>query len=325
MCAALKLSLVIPCYNEADNVRPLFDKVNDVLFGKVDSYEFVFINDGSKDETFKNLKFICENETIPVKVINFSRNFGKESAIYAGLTRADGDYVSLIDADLQQNPEYVLKMINFLEENSEYDCVAAYQNKRHESKLNIFCKNCFYKLINRISDTEFVNGASDFRTFRRSMKDAILSMGEFHRFSKGIFSWVGFNTYYMPYDVEERHAGTSKWSFWKLCKYAIEGIVAFTTTPLKISSFIGSVASFAALVYMIIVIVQKLALGIAIPGYATIVVLILFLGGLQLLSLGIIGEYLSKIYIQSKGRPIFIAKDILDNRLPKDNQSTENQ
>lgn len=312
----MKLSLVVPCYNEADNVRPLFDKVNDVLFGKIDSYEFVFVNDGSKDETFENLKAICKNESIPVKVINFSRNFGKESAIFAGLTHADGEYISLIDADLQQNPEYVLKMVEFLESNSEYDCVAAFQDKRHENKLNVFCKNCFYKLINRISETEFVNGASDFRTFRRSMRDAVLSMSEYHRFSKGIFSWVGFNTYYMPYDVEERHAGSSKWSFWKLCKYAIEGIVAFTTMPLRVSYFIGSLASFAALIYMIVVIVQKLAFSIAIPGYATIVVLILFLGGLQLLSLGIIGEYLSKIYIQSKGRPIFITKDILDNQSP---------
>lgn len=321
----LKLSLVIPCYNEADNVQPLFDKVNSVLFGKVDSYEFVFVNDGSKDETFENLKFICKNETIPVKVINFSRNFGKESAIYAGLKHADGEYISLIDADLQQNPEYVLKMVEFLERSDEYDCVAAYQEKRHEGKINVFCKNCFYKLINKISETEFVNGASDFRTFRSSMKDAILDMGEYHRFSKGIFSWVGFNTYYMPYTVEERHSGSSKWSFWKLCRYAIEGIVAFTTTPLKISSFVGSLTSIAALIYMIVVIIQKLALGIAIPGYATIVVLILFLGGLQLLSLGIIGEYLSKIYIQSKGRPIFIAKDILDNRKKDDNYTSDNK
>ena len=249
----------------------------------------------------------------PVKIIDFSRNFGKEAAIYAGLRETTGEYISLIDADLQQNPEFVLKMVNILDENREYDCVAAYQEKRNEGKVKIFFKNCFYKIINKMADIEFVNGASDFRTFRRNMCEAILEMSEYHRFSKGIFSWVGFNTYYMPYSADERLSGTSKWSFLKLCKYAIEGIVAFTTTPLRISTMIGTLTSFASLIYMLVVIIQKLAFGIAIPGYATIVVLILFLGGIQLLSLGIIGEYLSKTYIQTKGRPIYIAKEITSN------------
>lgn len=309
----MKLSLIIPCFNEAGNVRPLFDKINEVFENKINDYEFVFVNDGSKDETFKNLKEICESSSRPVKVVNFSRNFGKEAAIFAGLKEASGDLISLIDADLQQNPEYVVKMVDYLDENPEYDCVTAFQEKRKEGAFLRFCKRRFYHLINKMSDTEFVDGASDFRTFRKTMKDAILEMSEYHRFSKGIFSWVGFNTYYMPYAVDERLSGTTKWSFWKLFKYAIEGIVAFTTVPLKISTYTGFFTSLASLIYIIVVIVEKLAFGIAVPGYATIVVLILFLGGLQLLALGINGEYLSKTYIQTKNRPIYIAREIITN------------
>lgn len=309
----MKLSLIIPCFNEAGNVRPLFDKINEVFENKINDYEFVFVNDGSKDETFKNLKEICESSSRPVKVVNFSRNFGKEAAIFAGLKEASGDLISLIDADLQQNPEYVVKMVDYLDENPEYDCVTAFQEKRKEGAFLRFCKRRFYHLINKMSDTEFVDGASDFRTFRKAMKDAILEMSEYHRFSKGIFSWVGFNTYYMPYAVDERLSGTTKWSFWKLFKYAIEGIVAFTTVPLKLSTYTGFFTSLASLIYIIVVIVEKLAFGIAVPGYATIVVLILFLGGLQLLALGINGEYLSKTYIQTKNRPIYIAREIITN------------
>ena len=309
----MKLSLIIPCFNEAGNVRPLFDKINEVFENKISDYEFVFVNDGSKDETLKNLKEICESSSRPVKVVNFSRNFGKEAAIFAGLKEASGDLISLIDADLQQNPEYVVKMVDYLDVNPEYDCVTAFQEKRKEGAFLRFCKRRFYHLINKMSDTEFVDGASDFRTFRKAMKDAILEMSEYHRFSKGIFSWVGFNTYYMPYAVDERLSGTTKWSFWKLFKYAIEGIVAFTTVPLKISTYTGFFTSLASLIYIIVVIVEKLAFGIAVPGYATIVVLILFLGGLQLLALGINGEYLSKTYIQTKNRPIYIAREIITN------------
>lgn len=310
----MKLSLVIPCYNESENVKPFFDTANEVLKEKIPSYELIFVNDGSLDDTYSKLKLICESSDIPVKVISFSKNFGKEAAIFAGLSEAQGDYISLIDADLQQNPKYILDMVSYLDEHEDTDCVAAYQEKRHENKLNVFFKSSFYKVINKMSDTEFVNGASDFRTFRSSMKDAILQMTEYHRFSKGIFSWVGFNTHYMPYDADERLSGTSKWSFYKLCKYAIEGIVAFTTAPLKISTAVGTLTSIGALIYMIAVIIQKLAFGIAVPGYATIVVLILFIGGIQLLSLGIMGEYLSRTYIQSKHRPIYIVKNKIESK-----------
>lgn len=310
----MKLSLIIPCYNEEGNVQPMYEKVVSTFSGKVDSYEFVFVNDGSSDATAAKLKKIYQSAEQPVKVVNFSRNFGKEAAIYAGLQHVSGDYISIIDADLQQDPAYVLQMVDFLEEHEDYDSVAAFQEERKESAFMAKTKNAFYKIINKISDTEFVSGASDFRTFRSRVKDAILQMSEYHRFSKGIFSWVGFQTYYMPYNVDDRLTGTSKWSFWKLMKYAIEGIVAFTTVPLKLSTWIGSLTSLAALIYIIVVIIQKLACGIDVPGYATIVVLILFLGGMQLLALGIIGEYLSRTYIQSKNRPIYLAREVLDNQ-----------
>lgn len=310
----MKLSLIIPCYNEEGNVQPMYEKVVSTFTGKIDSYEFVFVNDGSSDATAAKLKEIYRSAEQPVKVVNFSRNFGKEAAIYAGLQHVSGDYISIIDADLQQDPAYVLQMVDFLEEHEDYDSVAAFQEKRKESAFMSKTKNAFYKIINKISDTEFVSGASDFRTFRSRVKDAILQMSEYHRFSKGIFSWVGFQTYYMPYNVDDRLTGTSKWSFWKLMKYAIEGIVAFTTVPLKLSTWVGSLTSLAALIYIIVVIIQKLAYEIDVPGYATIVVLILFLGGMQLLALGIIGEYLSRTYIQSKHRPIYLAREVLDNQ-----------
>ena len=310
----MKLSLIIPCYNEEGNVQPMYEKVVSTFTGKIDSYEFVFVNDGSSDATAAKLKEIYRSAEQPVKVVNFSRNFGKEAAIYAGLQHVSGDYISIIDADLQQDPAYVLQMVDFLEEHEDYDSVAAFQEERKESAFMSKTKNAFYKIINKISDTEFVSGASDFRTFRSRVKDAILQMSEYHRFSKGIFSWVGFQTYYMPYNVDDRLTGTSKWSFWKLMKYAIEGIVAFTTVPLKLSTWVGSLTSLAALIYIIVVIIQKLAYEIDVPGYATIVVLILFLGGKQLLALGIIGEYLSRTYIQSKHRPIYLAREVLDNQ-----------
>lgn len=310
----MKLSLVIPCFNEEKNVLPLFEKVNETFQNRIDSYEFIFVNDGSFDCTKDELAKIADSTNLPITIINFSRNFGKEAAIYAGLKSAEGDLISLIDADLQQDPEYIVKMVQYLDENSEFDCVAAFQETRHEGFFKRFCKRRFYHLINKMSDTEFVDGASDFRTFRSNMKDAILEMSEYHRFSKGIFSWVGFNTYYMPYEADARLSGTTKWSFWKLMKYAFEGIVAFTTVPLKISTGVGIFTALASFIYLIVVIIQKLAFGIAVPGYATIVVLILLLGGLELLALGINGEYLSKTYIQSKHRPIYIAKEIKTNK-----------
>ena len=308
----MKLSLVVPCYNEEANVERFFSEVNRVFKGKADDYEFVFVNDGSTDETYKKLKKIYEeNSASPVQILTFSRNFGKEAAIYAGLSYAKGDLVCIIDADLQQRPEVVLRMLDEMEQDETLDCVAAYQANRKESKTMKGLKYSFYKLINKVADVDFVNGASDFRLIKRTMADAILRMTEYHRFSKGIFSWVGFNTKYIPYTEEERQFGETKWSYGKLFKYAFDGIISFSTFPLKLATGVGLVTSAASIIYLIAVVLQKLIWGIDVPGYATIVVLVLFLGGMQLFCLGILGEYISKIYLQVKNRPIYILKEHL--------------
>ncbi|MGN1316745.1 MAG: glycosyltransferase family 2 protein [Acutalibacteraceae bacterium] len=308
----MKLSLVVPCYNEEENVERFFSEVNKVFRGKADDCEFVFVNDGSTDGTYKKLKKIYEeNSASPVQILTFSRNFGKEAAIYAGLSYAKGDLVCIIDADLQQRPEDVLRMLDAMEQDETLDCVAAYQANRKESKTMKGLKYSFYRLINKVADVDFVNGASDFRLLKRTMVDAILRMTEYHRFSKGIFSWVGFNTKYIPYTVEERQFGETKWSYGKLFKYAFDGIISFSTFPLKLATGVGLVTSAASIIYLIAVVLQKLIWGIDVPGYATIVVLVLFLGGMQLFCLGILGEYISKIYLQVKNRPIYILKEHL--------------
>ncbi len=312
----MKLSIVVPCYNEEKNIELIYDCIHN-NFKKIKDYEIIFINDGSKDNTFKVLKELSQNSKESIKVINFSRNFGKEAAMYAGLEKSIGEYVSIIDADMQQDPKLVLSMIEFLDNNEDYDSVAAYQEKRKEGKVLTFFKDCFYKIMNKMSDTRFVQGASDFRTFRRCMVDSILSMKEYFRFSKGIFSWVGYNTYYMPYTVSKRANGSSNWSFTKLFKYAVEGIVSFSTAPLRIATVIGITSSILSILYLISVIFEKIFYGISVSGYATIVVLILFLGGLQLFSLGILGEYIARTYVETKKRPIYIAKNIIDNKKNK--------
>lgn len=313
----IKLSLVVPCYNEQDNVQLLYSACKDVFSDKLDNFEVVFVNDGSRDNTWKELKELYEKEK-NIKLVNFSRNFGKEAAMYAGLQKAVGDYVTIIDADLQQRPETVLKMVEFLDNNDDFDCVVAYQDERREGKLLSFYKKCFYKLINAVCEIDFRSGASDFRTFRHNMVESILEMKEYFRFSKGIFSWVGYNVHYMPYIAEERNAGKTSWSFRKLFKYAMEGILAFTTFPLKLATYAGGICSFLSLLYMVVVIIQKLAFGIDIPGYPTLIVLILFIGGIQMILLGIIGLYISKMYIEGKRRPIYIAKEYLDSAEKKD-------
>lgn len=247
-----------------------------------------------------------------MKVVSFSRNFGKESAIYAGLQHASGEYVSLIDADLQQRPEIVREMVSFLEGNPDYDMVAAYQDRRNEGKVLSFFKKSFYKIINRLSDVALRPDASDFRTFRRCVRDSILELGEYHRFSKGIFAWVGYNTKYIPYTACERAHGTTKWSFGKLLNYAIEGIIGYSTAPLRLASWLGGLTGVAAVLYLLVVLIQKLFWGIDVPGYATIVLLILFFASVQLFCIGIIGEYVGRSFEQSKNRPIYIAKEVLE-------------
>lgn len=304
----MKISLIVPCYNEQDNIERFYQVAAETFSKGVYEYELTFIDDGSKDRTLEILKDIYNCDGQHVNVISFSRNFGKEAAIYAGLHNVTGDYVCIIDADLQQQPKLVIDMVDILEKHPEYDCVAAYQQERHENAVLQFCKNVFYKVINRVSEVEFRSGASDFRTMRKYVAEAVCNLPEYWRFSKGLFSWVGFNTYYLPYVAENRFSGDSKWSFRSLMKYAIDGIIAFTVSPLKIATYIGGFVSIAAILYMIIIIIQKIFFSIAIPGYPTLICIILLLGGIQLIILGIIGEYLAKMYIEGKRRPIYIEK-----------------
>lgn len=308
----MKLSLVVPCYNEAENVEAFQNAVIQAFDGCGYDYEIVFVNDGSKDATLHNLKKMFELQKCPVKVVSFSRNFGKESGIYAGLEHASGEYVCLIDADLQQRPEIVVNMVNILDEQPEYDVVAAYQDRRGEGKVLSFFKKSFYSLINALSKVTLQPDASDFRTFRRSVRDSILELAEYHRFSKGIFAWVGYNTCFIPYTARERAAGTTKWNFWKLVEYAIEGIIGFSTAPLRLATVLGGFSGIVSILYLLVVILEKLIKGIDVPGYATIIVLILFFGSMQLFCIGIIGEYVGRIFEQSKKRPIYIAKEVLD-------------
>lgn len=308
----MKLSLVVPCYNEAENVTLFQEETIKAFQGCGYSYEIVFVDDGSQDATLHQLKKIHLEGKCPVKVVSFSRNFGKEAALYAGLQHASGDYISLIDADLQQRPEIVRDMVAFLDENQDYDVVAAYQDRRKEGKLLSFLKKSFYRVINRLSDVTLQPEASDFRTFRRSVRDSILELGEYHRFSKGIFAWVGYNTKFIPYTACARAHGKTKWNFGKLMNYAIEGIIGFSTAPLRLATWLGGATGIIAALYLVVVLLQKLIWGIDVPGYATIVLLILFFASVQLFCIGIIGEYVGRTFEQAKNRPIYIAKEVLD-------------
>ena len=306
----MKLSLIVPCYNEEENITAFQDAAINTFANAGYDFEIVFIDDGSTDGTLHQLRTVFNKQRCPVKVVSFSRNFGKDAGIYAGLKHAKGEYISIIDADLQQRPEIVRDMVKILDEQPQYDVVAAYQDRRGEGKILTFFKKCFYKLINKLSNIPLKSDASDFRTFRRSVAESIISLGEYHRFSKGIFAWVGYETCFIPYVAYKRTAGTTKWNFRKLFNYAIDGIIGYSTTPLRIATFLGSFTAIAALIYLVIVVLQKLITGIDIPGYATVIVLILFLGSMQLFCIGIIGEYVGRTFEQSKDRPIFIAKEI---------------
>lgn len=307
----MKLSIIVPCYNEEDNIAAFYRETTKVLGRIIEDTEFLFINDGSSDNTYNELKKITDNTSHCVRVISFSRNFGKEAALLAGFENSKGDFVSVIDADLQQNPKYILEMLNILEEDSNLDCVAAYQDIRKEGKILTFFKDCFYKIINKMTEIEFVRSASDFRLFRRNMVDAILSLPENCRFSKGIFSWVGFNTAYIPYEVEERLSGESKWSFWKLFAYAVDGIVAFSTTPLIIASVLGIIIFLISMIFIIVIVVKTLIWGDPVAGFPTLASLLLLTSGIQLLCIGILGQYLAKNYTESKHRPHYIIKKII--------------
>ena len=293
----MKISLIIPCYNEEASISPLYSeltKVSQEMKGY--EFEFLFIDDGSKDSTLSIIKDLTKNDQ-RVNYISFSKNFGKEAAMYAGLSEAKGDYVTIIDADLQQDVKYVVEMAKILDKDEDTHMVAAFQEKRKEGKLITLCKESFYKFINKVTDVPFVENASDFRTMRRCVVETILSLSEYHRFSKGIFSWVGYNTVSIPYEVKEREAGETKWNFRKLLKYGMDGMMAYTDIPLKLPFYFSLILAVVALIVLIF-------------GAFTCAA-VFFVGTVILLSLGILGSYVGKIHTQVKNRPIYIAKEIL--------------
>lgn len=303
------LTCVVPCYNEEQTINLFYDEIIKVA-EIMDSleFEFLFIDDGSTDNTLSILKTLNDKDK-RVKYISFSRNFGKEAAIYAGLENSMGDYVTLLDADLQDPPSLIPEMFRYiLSENC--DCVATRRtNRKGEPVIKSFFARCFYKLINKISKTEIVDGARDFRLMTRRMVNSILSMGEYNRFSKGIFSWVGYKTKWLEYENIERAAGETKWSFWKLFLYSLEGIIAFSTVPLAISSILGFIMCILAIIMIFVVIIKTLIWGDPVTGYPSLVCIIIFIGGIQLFCTGILGQYLSKVYLEVKKRPIYIVKD----------------
>lgn len=310
------VSLVMPAYNEEDNIAAFFAECLAKLDRAFD-YEYIFVNDGSQDKTGEQIKRLIQDyPDQAITGINFSRNFGKEAAILAGLKEAQGDYISLIDVDLQQDPIYINQMLRELEDDPDLDMVACYQDQRKEKKLVAGLKSLFYDLIDKMSDRPFAKNASDFRTFRRELAEAVIAMPEYHRFSKGLFSWVGFKTAYLPYQVKDRLHGKTSWSFKGLVKYALEGFFGFSVVPLKLATYLGFFTSLAAILYFIYIVLHKLIVGISVKGYATIVCLILLLSGVQLICMGIIGEYLARTYLESKQRPHYIIKNRIKGNGP---------
>ena len=305
----MKLSIIVPCYNESMTVNFFFEETTKHIEPIKRETEFIFVNDGSKDDTLTQLKNLKLNQAIyTITILDFSRNFGKEAGILAGLENAQGDYIVIMDADLQDPPFLLPLMLSELE-NGDFDSVATYRvDRKGEPLIRSFFARKFYQIINKISDVNIVDGARDYRMMTRSMVDSILKVQEYHRFSKGIFSWVGYKTKYMEFENVERIAGETKWSFFKLLMYAIEGIVAFTTIPLRISIVLGMMFSIIAFVYMTFVFIKALLFGDPVAGYPSMMVVILLLGGIQLLSLGILGEYLAKTYMEVKHRPNYIIK-----------------
>ena len=308
----IKHSLIVPCYNEEGNVEKFLEVTRKVMQDYTADYEIVFVNDGSSDKTPEKLrKLFNDNKDINIKVINFSRNFGKEAAMYAGFTEATGEYVTIIDADLQQDPSYAVQMGRILDENPDCDMVAAFQEKRKEGKFITLCKTAFYKAINKVTEVDFISDASDFRTMRRSVVDTILALPEYHRFSKGIFSWVGYNTMAIPYEVRERESGETKWNFMKLLKYALDGIIAYTDMPLRLPVYTGAFMGIISLITLIINLFADWYLVDYNPGAAYLAAVVLFVGAVICVFLGVMGYYIGKIHTQVKDRPIFIAKEIL--------------
>lgn len=313
-----RISCIIPCYNEEaalpyflQEIRKVADNMSTTF--QLD-FEILFINDGSRDKTLQILRQAAQEDK-RIRYISFARNFGKEAAMYAGFQNCTGDYAAVMDADMQDPPSLLPEMYQALQ-SGEYDSVATRRvTRKGEPPIRSFFARCFYKLINRISDADIVDGARDFRLMTRQMVDAILSMTEYNRFSKGIFGWVGFRTKWLPYENVERVAGETKWSFWKLFLYSLEGITAFSTALLAIASIAGILLCIVALLFVCVVLVKTLAFGDAVGGWPSMMCVILFLGGVQLFCMGILGQYLAKTYLETKKRPIYIVQETNEDRV----------
>lgn len=303
-----KISLIIPCYNEQEVVPIFYSETIEVMKQMDYDYEFIFVNDGSTDKTLSVMKELATQDD-HIVYLSFARNFGKEAAMYAGFCNASGEYVAVMDADMQDPPSLLPEMMQILE-NGEYDSVATRRVTREgEPPIRSWFARKFYQIINKISDAEIVDGARDFRLMKRDMVDAIVAMGENNRFSKGIFGWIGFNTYWLPYENVERVAGETKWSFWKLFKYAIDGIISFSEAPLSLASAFGILMTICAFILIVFIVLKKLIFGDPVVGWASLVCIVVFIGGIQLFCLGIMGQYIAKTYMESKNRPHYIISD----------------
>lgn len=299
------ISLIVPCYNEQEALPIFYKEVSKVMAGMDYSYELLFVNDGSKDNTLSILRDMASKDK-NVKYISFSRNFGKESAMYAGFCSSKGDYVAVMDADMQDPPALLPEMMEILK-NEDYDSVATRRVTRQgEPPIRSWFARMFYKIINKISDSDIVDGARDFRLMKRCMVDAIVQMSEYNRFSKGIFGWIGFKTYWLPYENQERVAGETKWNFWKLTKYAIDGIINFSQAPLSIASWFGILMTVLSFVFIAFIVIRKLIFGDPVTGWASLVCIITLIGGIQLFCMGVMGQYIAKTYLEVKNRPHYI-------------------
>ncbi|HEL2497412.1 TPA: glycosyltransferase family 2 protein [Streptococcus suis] len=307
------ISVIVPCFNEEEAIPYFYDAMEKVRKEMGEQFEYIFVNDGSKDRTLTVLHQLSGQDRA-VRYLSFSRNFGKEAALYAGLQAAQGELVTVMDVDLQDPPEMLMEMKAMLDGNPDLDCVGTRRVSRDgEPPIRSFFAKLFYKLMNKISQVEVVDGARDFRLMRRHMVDAILSVSEYNRFSKVIFAWVGFETEYLPYENVERVAGETSWSFWKLLSYSIEGIINFSDTPLNIASYTGFFTFLLSLVLMVFVVFKTLVFGDPTIGWPSTICIILFLGGLQLMTIGILGKYLAKVFLETKKRPIYIVKEKSSN------------
>lgn len=302
------ISIIVPCYNEQEALNIFYKELKEILSKMDYAYELILINDGSSDGTLDVIRELAQQDN-NIIFISFARNFGKEAAMYAGFCNARGDYVAVMDADLQDPPSLLPEMMQILT-GKDYDSVAARRaDRKGEPPVRSWFARKFYQIINKISDAEIVDGARDFRLMKKEMADAVISMGEYNRFSKGIFGWIGFNTYWLAYDNVERVAGKTKWNFWKLFKYALDGIINFSHIPLDLASWSGIGMTLVSVILLVLIVVRRLIFGDPVAGWASTICVIIFIGGVQLFCLGVMGQYIAKTYMETKHRPHYIISE----------------